>query len=95
MMKINVLEKSKNEMKIEIVGENHSFCNAIHSVLLRDDTVEFVGYNIAHPLIANPTLYVRTKGKRTPEKAMIDASKTLGREAEEITEALKKALKSE
>ena len=95
MMKVNVLEKSKNEIKIEIIGENHSFCNAIHSVLLNDNTVDFAGYNIAHPLIANPTLYVRTKGKRTPEKAIIEASKTLGREAEEITEAFKKALKSE
>jgi DNA-directed RNA polymerase subunit L len=94
-MKVNVLEKSKNELKIEIVGENHSFCNAIHSVLLRDDTVEFVGYNIAHPLVANPTLYVRTKGKRSPEKAIIEASKTLGRETEEIIEAFNKALKSE
>jgi len=94
-MKVNVLEKSKNEVKIEIVGEGHSFCNAIHSVLLNDDTVEFVGYNLAHPLVANPTLYVRTKGKRRPENAIIEAAKTLGREAEEITEAFEKALKTE
>lgn len=94
-MKIKVLEKSKNEAKFEIVGEGHSFCNAIHSVLLKDDTIEFVGYTLAHPLVANPTLYIRTKEKRNPEKAIIDAAKTLGKETEDIAEAFKKALKNE
>jgi len=94
-MKVNVLEKSKNELKIEIVGEGHTFCNALHSALLKDSTVEFVGYGLAHPLVAQPTLYVRTKGRRRPENAMIEAARTLGKEVEEIQEAFESALKKE
>lgn len=94
-MKINVLERSKNELKIEIVGEGHTFCNALHSLLLKDSTVEFASYGLAHPLIAQPTLYVRTKGQRRPENAMIEAAKALGEEMEEIQGAFKDAFKKE
>ena len=94
-MKIKILERSKNELKVEIVGEGHSFCNALHNLLLKDSTVEFSNYNLAHPLIANPTLYVRTKGRRKPESALIEAAKALGKEIEEIQGTFENALKKE
>ena len=76
-MKINVLNRSKTELRIEIVGEGHSFCNALQSTLLKDNSIEYVGYNISHPLIAQPIIYIRTKGRRRPENALIDAAKNL------------------
>ncbi|MDQ1279976.1 MAG: DNA-directed polymerase subunit [Thermoproteota archaeon] len=94
-MKIKILENSKNELKVEIIGEGHSFCNALQSLLLKDSTVEFSTYNLAHPLIAHPTLYVRTKGRRKPESAMIEAAKALGKEIEEIQATFKEALEKE
>lgn len=94
-MKINVLNRSKKELRIELVGEGHSFCNALQSILLKDDSIEFVGYNISHPLIAQPIVYIRTKGRRTPEKALIDAAKTLEKELDALEKNFKKAFKSE
>ena len=92
-MKIKVLNNTKNELKIEIVGEGHTFCNALQNTLLKNSTVEFAGYNLAHPLIAEPTLYIRTKGRRKPETALMEAVKILEKEVEEIGKTFEDALK--
>jgi len=89
-MKINVLHQSKNELRIELVGEGHSFTNALQSTLLKDDTIEFVGYNISHPLMVHPILFIRTKGERRPENALIDAAGSLVKELNLIKNLLKK-----
>ena len=89
-MKINVLHQSKNELRIELVGEGHSFTNALQSSLLKDDTIEFVGYNISHPLMSNPILFIRTKEQRRPENALIDATKRLVKELSLIENTFKK-----
>ena len=94
-MKINVLNRSKNELRIELAGEGHSFCNALQSILTKDDSLEFVGYNISHPLVAQPIVYIRTKGRRTPEKALIDAAKTLEKDLDALEKSFKKAFKFE
>jgi len=80
---------------MEIVGEGHSFCNALQSTLLEDDSIEFVGYNISHPLIAQPIIYIRTKKSRRPENALIDAAKTLGKELNTMEKIFKKTFKYE
>ena len=89
-MKINVLHQSKNELRIELVGEGHSFTNVLQSTLLKDDTIEFVGYNISHPLMAQPILFIRTKAKRRPDNALIDAAKSLVQELSLLEITLKK-----
>jgi DNA-directed RNA polymerase subunit L len=91
-MKINVLHQSKNELRLELIGEGHSFTNALQSILLKDDTIEFVGYNISHPLMANPILFIRTKGRRRPENALIDAAKRLVEELSLLENTLKNNL---
>ncbi len=88
-MKINILHQAKNELRIELVGEGHSFTNVLQSLLLKDDTIGFVGYNISHPLMANPILFIRTKGKRRPEDALIDAAKSLVKELSLIEKTFK------
>lgn len=90
-MRINVLHQSKNELRIELVGEGHSFTNALQSTLLKDDTIEFVGYNISHPLMAHPILFIRTKGQRRPKNALIDAAKSLVKELSLIENVFKKS----
>ena len=72
-MKINVLKKSENELKIEIEGGSHGLCNLLQKRLLEDKTVDFAGYDIPHPLASNPSIYVRMKGDAKPEDALIKA----------------------
>ncbi|MGA2385573.1 MAG: DNA-directed RNA polymerase subunit L [Candidatus Bathyarchaeia archaeon] len=72
-LKINVLKKSGNELKIEIVGSSHGLCNLLAKRLLEDKTVEFAGYDVPHPLASSPNIYIRMKGRAKPEDALVRA----------------------
>ncbi len=72
-MKVKVLKKDANSLKIEIEGSSHGLCNLITKRLLEDDRVDFAGYDVPHPLASSPIIYVRMKGETTPEAALIEA----------------------
>ena len=92
ILKIKVLEKSSNELKIEIEGEDLTFCNLLSSYLLEDENVELAGCNIAHPLISNPTIYVHTKEGGEPVEALSKAVEKLRRNSNEFRYSLEKIL---
>ena len=91
-MKIKVLSEGKNELKIEIEGESHTFCNALQTFLLEDENVELAGYTVRHPLTSNPIFYVRTKGDRKPIDALNDAAKKILEKNEELKQKFMKAV---
>ena len=92
-MFIRILEETKNELRIEIGEEGHTFCNPLQKVLLEDKGVEIAGYNIAHPLRSNPTVYIRTKGNLKPKTVLQKAVKKLLERSNEFRIAYEKALK--
>ena len=92
-MKIRILRRESNELKIELEGEGHTFCNMLQKTLLEDDEVEMAGYDIPHPLMTKSIVYVRTKGGRRPEAALRDAAKKLRKRSKELRKALKGAFK--
>jgi len=93
-MKVQVLKKTSNELKIEIEGEGHSLCNVLQKALIEDDTVDMAGYNVPHPLVSKAIVYVRTKERRKPEAAIKDAVKKIRAQNKEFRASLEKALKS-
>jgi len=92
-MKVQVLKKTSNELKIEIEGEGHSLCNVLQKVLIEDDTVDMAGYTIPHPLLSRAIVDVRTKEKRKPEDAIKDAVKKIRTQNKELRKSFEKALK--
>jgi DNA-directed RNA polymerase subunit L len=62
-MDIRIIEYEEDEISMELEGEGHTFLNALKSTLLADDQVAFVSYEIKHPTISDPVLYVRTEGE--------------------------------
>jgi DNA-directed RNA polymerase subunit L len=72
-MEVKVLSKSKNELRLEIVGEDHTFCNLLQNVLLEDKNIEIAGYDQPHPLIRTSVVFLRTKREASPEKALLNA----------------------
>ena len=93
-MKIKVLKRTSNELKIEVEGEGHTLCNVLQKALLEDDTIEMAGYDVPHPLFDSATVYVRTKGKRRPEAALKEATKKILDRNKEFRKSFKKALKA-
>jgi len=90
-MKVKLLRKESNELRIEIEGEGHTFCNMLQKALLEDETVEMAGYDIPHPLMTKTIVYVRTKDKRKPEAALRDAAAKLRKRSRELRKTLEKA----
>ena len=93
-MEIKVLKRTSNELKIEIVGEGHTFCNVLQKALLEDDAIEMAGYNLPHPLTSNPTIYVQTKKGLKPETAIQNAVKKIRKQNKEFRTTFEKALKA-
>lgn len=78
------MKSNDEEIQLEVKGEGHSFCNALQNFLLKDPAIEFSGYRISHPLVGEPILNIRTKGKKRPEQSAMDAATALQKELEEI-----------
>lgn len=91
-MEVKVRNRDKQELQIEVTGEGHSFCIALQNFLLKDESLDFAGYVIQHPLIGNPVISLRTKGRRRPENALIDAAKTLNKTLDELRKTFLEAV---
>ena len=90
-MEVRVLKKTKNELRIEIVGEDHTFCNLLQNVLLEDKNVEIAGYDQPHPLIRSSVVYVRTKRDTSPEKSVLSALQNIRALDKEFSEKFEQA----
>jgi len=96
-MNLKVLKRTTDELRIEIEGERHTFCNLLQKALLEDDTIDVAGYSIQHPLVSNPVIYVRMKAKRKPEKrpetALKEAAEKIRQRNKEFRVSFERALK--
>ncbi len=93
-MKINVLKKSENELKIEIQGADHGLCNLLQKKILQDENVDLAGYDVPHPLASSPIIYIRMKGNKKPEATLMAAAKKAMADNEAFGKELAKALKA-
>ncbi|MGP8070997.1 MAG: RpoL/Rpb11 RNA polymerase subunit family protein [Candidatus Bathyarchaeia archaeon] len=91
-MEVKVLSKSKNELRLEIIGEDHTFCNLLQNILLEDKNVELAGYDQPHPLIRSSIIYVRTKREVSPEKTLLNALENVRELNKEFNEKFAKAV---
>lgn len=90
-MEINVLDKKKNSLTIEIKGEDHTLCNAIKSELWNDKDTKISAYDIKHPLVGIPRLKIESKSD--PKKALIDAANRLQQSNEKFKKSFSKEIK--
>jgi DNA-directed RNA polymerase subunit L len=88
-MEINILEEKKDFLKFEIIGEEHTFCNALKNELWKDKDVDYATYRIAHPLKGIPTMIIKTKGK-SPKEVLLKAVERLKSKDKKFLEELKK-----
>ena len=93
MMEIKILNRTENELKIEVDGEGHTFCNVVQKALLKDKHVDLAGYDAPHPLIASPIIFLRTKGQSKPETILQNAVDRVLKDTEAFRAAFDKALK--
>ncbi len=92
-MKVKILKRTSNELKLEVEGVGHTLCNLLQKRLVEDGNVALGGYDIPHPLASNPIIYVRTKGGVKPEEALRKTVKKTREINKEFSREFKKALK--
>lgn len=86
-MNINLLQKEKDMMEIEVTGENDTLLAPLLTELLADDKVDFATYRRSHLQLDNPVLVVRVvEGK--PQMALKRAAKALANEFKEFREKI-------
>ena len=85
-MEINILESSKNEIKIEV--ESLTMVEILRDYLNKDTSVTFAAWKREHP-IKKPVLLVKTKGK-TAKKAINDAVSNITKDLEKLEDDFKK-----
>lgn len=88
-MELRVVEKSKKRFIFELIGADHTFCNALKRELWNDKAVKISAYNIEHPLIGIPKFIIEADDKE-PEKILVDAVKRLQKKNEQFLELFKK-----
>jgi len=88
-MEFDVLEKTKNKIKIEIKDEGHTLCNILRDELWTIKDTEIAGYRIEHPLVSNPIIVLETKRDK-PEKVLLSAVQKLKKKVKELREEGKK-----
>ena len=71
-MDIKILEQTKTRLKFEIIGEGHTFCNALRKELWQGKSVEIAGYTIEHSLVSEPVFVIETD-KGSPKALLLDA----------------------
>ncbi len=92
-MELRVLTQTKNELEVEVLGENETLLNPVKQALLADKDVDFAEYIIEHPMLSVPKVYVRTKGNVKPETVLKRTIKSVVADFDAFEDAFVKALK--
>jgi len=93
-MKVKILKRTSNELKIEVEGIGHALCNLLQKRLLEDENVDLAGYDVPHPLAPNSIIYVHTKDNVKPVEALREAVKKTREMNKGFSKELNKALKT-
>jgi len=90
-MEIKILNGDKNRIEFEVIGEDHTLCNAVRNELWNQDNVTVSAYNIKHPLISNPVMLVEVS-KGDPKTALNSAVSSLKKQIKELKDIFSKKL---
>ncbi len=91
-MKIKVLNKTKDEIEIEIEGEEETILPGLRRKLLEDERVLHANYTIVHPMLDYPKFYVKVLDGK-PQNALKRAAKQLASEYGDLEKQFKRQLK--
>jgi DNA-directed RNA polymerase subunit L len=82
-MEFKVLEETKTKLVFQLIGENHTFCNALKAELVQIKGVNIATYRIDHPLVGVPKFLIETSSIE-PRKALKEALANLKKRGAEF-----------
>ena len=91
-MNIKILKETGNRLEIEIANEDHTLGNLMRTMLLKDSSVKFAGYQIVHPLTGGIRLVIETGKDSSPRDALMKAISQIEKDTQEFKEKFKKVV---
>ncbi len=88
-MQLKFIEDKKSSMIADLSGEEHTFPGLLCWALLQDPKVTVAVYDIPHPLVGTPRVYIKTKGEE-PRAAIKKALKLIQKELDSVKDAVSK-----
>jgi len=82
-MEAKVVKQDKDMVLIELKGDSIGFANLLREELWNHKETEEAASMKDHPYMAEPKLYLKTKGEK-PKKVLLDAAKSLKTKVMEI-----------
>lgn len=61
-MEVKIVDIGEDYVRLVIKGEGHTYLNLLQHYLVEDDDVIVARYNISHPLVGEPEIYIKTGG---------------------------------
>ena len=83
----------EKKLEIELIEEDHTFCNLLTKTLHEDPQIKFAAYDISHPYVSEPVVHIETNGDKSTYDALIEAIEKIINRAEEFKENLRNTLK--
>jgi DNA-directed RNA polymerase subunit L len=93
-MELRVIEKTDEELRIEIAGEDHTFMNVLKGVLLETDGVSAATYDMNPEQSGgqtDPVLSITTTGGLDPLDALATGARSVRETTDDFTEAFEAA----
>jgi DNA-directed RNA polymerase subunit L len=84
IMAIKVLLNEGNELRIRLIGENHTALQLFRTKLNDNKDVEYSNYFTGHPGLDDPELYLRVKKGKNATKILKTISSDLASEFSKI-----------
>ena len=91
-MELTLLNKTKDSIEIEVIGEDETLLYPLQQKLVEDDSVEYATYVMGHPLLEHPKLIVKVKEGK-PQNALKRAAKALANKYKECLTLFQKESK--
>ena len=93
-MELRVIEKTEEELRIEVAGEGHTFMNVLKGTLLENDDVAAATYDVNPEQSGGqtePILSITTEGDADPLDVLEDAAGDVSQKTESLRSAFNSA----
>lgn len=88
-MELRAVEKKKEKLKVEVIGETHTLLNLLRENAWKDKADQ-ASYMIEHPYLAKPKIIVRAKD---PKKVLVNSAQMIIDDSKDFSKEFKRAMK--
>ena len=92
-MQVKIIDyNDEKEIVLEVIGEGHTFSNAIREYLCDTKDVDSAGYYKEHPFIEKAKIVIKAAPKRKLDKAVRTACRDFSKAIDDLYKMIEKSV---